>query len=93
MGGMGFGSIGHMIRTLKHNASLVSKPDYFDTSLHKGKRGQKTEKPEPLTEAQKQSIRSKLRKQRIFSILRSLVLWGISAAIMVWILRFLFNSI
>jgi hypothetical protein len=90
MGGMGFGSIGHMIRILKHNSSLVNKPDYFDTSLHKGKRGQKTEKPEPLTEAQKLAIHSKLRKQRIFSILRSLLLWGISAAITVWILRFLF---
>ncbi|MGV3599133.1 MAG: hypothetical protein ACO1PI_14810 [Bacteroidota bacterium] len=50
-----------MIRILKHNSSLVNKPDYFDTSLHKGKRGQKTEKPEPLTEAQKQAIHSKLR--------------------------------
>jgi hypothetical protein len=90
---MDFGSMGNMISSLKKNKPLVSKPNYFDTSLHKGKRGQKTEKPEPLTEAQKQAIHSKLRKQRIFSILRSLLLWGISAAITVWILRFLFNSI
>ncbi|MDL5046929.1 hypothetical protein QQ054_12955 [Oscillatoria amoena NRMC-F 0135] len=87
---MDFGSMGNMISSLKKNKPLVSAPNYFDTSLHKGKRGQKTEKPEPLTDAQKQDIRSKLRKQRIFSVLRSLLLWGISAAITVWILRFLF---